>query len=397
MRFIAIHRVVEGSALCGLPHVASIMVEMLSPSSIDRAAELGLLRVLTEHRGLEATTHAMDSAAAYGHLDVLKWLHANRYEGCTESAIVQALANGHVDVSVWLVNVRGIKPSAENLLTVMRGGRFDFMPWILAKGLLPIEDTQCLEMMVNAESFNIGNVGPTLAVLVEQGHERGLRYLLYGQTKISISTVPESLIWFTVGRGYVDWTSSIIVKHRAPISLQLLQSVVCSPNPNDAMVSLLASRCDKKILFKVIQAVAIPQPPRAVGDHTISLLVAQSPMDDAGLTLVQAVLANRMDIVLLFQHRASVEMKAIALEMALQGRASIVAANMVYADLLKDCDDALMEAAALNLQEVMRRIAPECSEGAKFRASLVAARLPALDSPAALLKKRLRDVRALLR
>jgi hypothetical protein len=43
-----------------------------------------------------------DDAAANGHLVVVKWLHANRNEGCTRYAMDRAEANGHLDVVRWL-------------------------------------------------------------------------------------------------------------------------------------------------------------------------------------------------------------------------------------------------------------------------------------------------------
>jgi hypothetical protein len=40
----------------------------------------------------------MDYAARNGHVDVVKWLHENRTEGCTTNAMDDASYNGHVDV-----------------------------------------------------------------------------------------------------------------------------------------------------------------------------------------------------------------------------------------------------------------------------------------------------------
>jgi hypothetical protein len=45
----------------------------------------------------------MDYAAEGGHLELVKWLHANRSEGCTAEAACEAARNGHVDVLKWLV------------------------------------------------------------------------------------------------------------------------------------------------------------------------------------------------------------------------------------------------------------------------------------------------------
>ncbi len=52
------------------------------------------------------STDAMVMAAANGHLEVVKWLHINRKEGCYEIALRRAAANGHLDVVEWLRNNR---------------------------------------------------------------------------------------------------------------------------------------------------------------------------------------------------------------------------------------------------------------------------------------------------
>jgi len=44
----------------------------------------------------------MAAAAAAGHLAVVKWLHANRSEGCTAAAMDGAAAKGKLDVVEWL-------------------------------------------------------------------------------------------------------------------------------------------------------------------------------------------------------------------------------------------------------------------------------------------------------
>lgn len=51
------------------------------------------------------TTTAMDVSAMHGHLDVVKWLHANRSEGCTTDAMDWAAKEGRMvgaQVVCWL-------------------------------------------------------------------------------------------------------------------------------------------------------------------------------------------------------------------------------------------------------------------------------------------------------
>ena len=45
---------------------------------------------------------AMTGAAMNGHLEVVKWLHCNRTEGCSASAMNLAAMNGHLEVVQWL-------------------------------------------------------------------------------------------------------------------------------------------------------------------------------------------------------------------------------------------------------------------------------------------------------
>ena len=72
--------------------------------SVDLATEFGNLEVVEylTRMGAFCSTRAMDWAAMKGHLDVVKWLHFNRAEGCTEDAINWAAMNGHLDVIKWL-------------------------------------------------------------------------------------------------------------------------------------------------------------------------------------------------------------------------------------------------------------------------------------------------------
>jgi hypothetical protein len=48
------------------------------------------------------TGWAMNLAAANGHLEVVKWLHANRREGCMMDAMEYAARNGHLEVVKFL-------------------------------------------------------------------------------------------------------------------------------------------------------------------------------------------------------------------------------------------------------------------------------------------------------
>ena len=44
----------------------------------------------------------MNWASENGHLEVVKWLHSNRTEGCTRRAMDMASENGHLEIVKWL-------------------------------------------------------------------------------------------------------------------------------------------------------------------------------------------------------------------------------------------------------------------------------------------------------
>lgn len=65
-----------------------------------RNGELKLLQRIPD--SVTGTFHAMDWAAMNGHLDVVKWLHSNRSEGCSLFIMHYAGEHGHLDVVKWL-------------------------------------------------------------------------------------------------------------------------------------------------------------------------------------------------------------------------------------------------------------------------------------------------------
>lgn len=83
--------------------------EGCSTRAMESAATYGhldVVRFLHLNRAEGCTTRAMDGAAMYGHLDVLEFLHAHRTEGCTPAAFKAAAANGHVVVAQFLSDHR---------------------------------------------------------------------------------------------------------------------------------------------------------------------------------------------------------------------------------------------------------------------------------------------------
>jgi len=75
------------------------------PAFMDDAASFGHLEVvkfLHENRTEGCTKNAIIWAASRGHLEVVKFLHFNRTEGCTTHAMDNAAKNGHIEVVKFL-------------------------------------------------------------------------------------------------------------------------------------------------------------------------------------------------------------------------------------------------------------------------------------------------------
>ena len=73
--------------------------------AMDYAASNGHLEIvkwLHYNRTEGCSVNAMNYAATYGHLEIVKWLHENREEGCTTWAMDWASCNGHSEIVKWL-------------------------------------------------------------------------------------------------------------------------------------------------------------------------------------------------------------------------------------------------------------------------------------------------------
>ncbi|EEY59984.1 uncharacterized protein PITG_13149 [Phytophthora infestans T30-4] len=76
---------------------------------------------------LRCTDVAMDVAAAHGHLDVVRWLHANRTEG------YGAASGGHLDVAKWLHQNRTEGYSRAAMDNAASGGHLEVLKWLDGK------------------------------------------------------------------------------------------------------------------------------------------------------------------------------------------------------------------------------------------------------------------------
>jgi hypothetical protein len=91
---------------------------------------LEMVKWLHENRSEPCSTEAMDYAAGKGYLDVVRFLHENRSEGCTKHAMSSAAANGHLGVVQWLYLNRHERMAANALRSAAKYGHLAVVQWL---------------------------------------------------------------------------------------------------------------------------------------------------------------------------------------------------------------------------------------------------------------------------
>lgn len=102
--------------------------------AMDGAAKNGYIDIVRwlNDNNKGCTVDAMDFAASYGHLDVVKYLHGNRNEGCTKSAMTSASAHGHLHVVQWLHINRKEGCTSYAMDAAAREGHLAVVQWLHA-------------------------------------------------------------------------------------------------------------------------------------------------------------------------------------------------------------------------------------------------------------------------
>ncbi|KAJ3103882.1 hypothetical protein HDU97_009801 [Phlyctochytrium planicorne] len=70
-------------------------------ADVVKTGNLELVEFVHNHCRVNCTAETMDAAAGKGFLDIIRFLHTHRTEGCTRYALALAAANGHFDVVKW--------------------------------------------------------------------------------------------------------------------------------------------------------------------------------------------------------------------------------------------------------------------------------------------------------
>lgn len=92
-----------------------------------------VVKWLHEYRSEGCTTLAMDLAAFGGYLDIVEWLHEHRTEGCTTRAMDAAAANGHLELVQWLHENRTEGCTADAMDGAAGSNHLALLKWLHAK------------------------------------------------------------------------------------------------------------------------------------------------------------------------------------------------------------------------------------------------------------------------
>ncbi|CAH0481271.1 unnamed protein product [Peronospora belbahrii] len=102
---------------------------------VDSAASFGNIQFVQwlHHQGYRFTNRAMDDAAAGGYLDILRWMHENVERlRCTVAAMDRAAANGHLDVVEFLHQNRKEGCTTAAMDNAARNGHFCVVKYLFA-------------------------------------------------------------------------------------------------------------------------------------------------------------------------------------------------------------------------------------------------------------------------
>ncbi|CAI5709666.1 hypothetical protein KXD40_005430 [Peronospora effusa] len=180
--------------------------------AMDSAAEFGHLEVvqwLHTNRREGCTTDAMDMAACNGHLKIVQWLHKNRTEGCTTNAIDFAAQLGHLEVVQWLHFNRKEGATHYAIDNAATYGHLDVIQWLYAH-----RDEGCSQSaVVNA---------------INAGHDDVAKWLAANCKNICMGKI--GFVEYLARRGYWDVAA---LKDKHPFLKELVDELVLTDSEEE--------------------------------------------------------------------------------------------------------------------------------------------------------------------
>ncbi|EQC33905.1 hypothetical protein SDRG_08585 [Saprolegnia diclina VS20] len=272
---------------------------LLYPSLLDDIAGKGFLPLVRSlhERGLDCSTVAMNEAATNGHLEVVKFLHFNRTEGCTIGALEWAILNGHLDVVRFLIAHRTEGASPTVLDFAAANGHFDVVQHLHSLGTFGCT-VAAVDHAASGGHLNIvefllmhRSEGCTHDKVVEKAlkgcHPHMARYLLSRGYPFPTSEL--NLDYFCFGNPESVGVFELLVAHGRPIEEDwFLQACVDSNLP---LVRLLYAYADP-----AWHPEALKEAVRVNAWDIVRFLLANDAMDVSADTLKKALRSGYFDL-----------------------------------------------------------------------------------------------------
>ena len=106
------------------------------------------------NNGEQCTKLVMDSAAKYGHLHIIKWLHENTSVGCSTWAFDYACMYNHFEVAKWLYHNRTEGATCYSMDWACYKGNFKIVKWLFRKKII-VRSRNALSWAILNKNYNI--------------------------------------------------------------------------------------------------------------------------------------------------------------------------------------------------------------------------------------------------
>lgn len=198
---------------------------------------------------------------------------------------------------------------------------------------------------------------------------------------------------FLVSEGYTKLVELLFKTKHVRLSVAAIERAFTAEQTLLEMVEVVAKHLTEMVIAQLILTVLWDVEKEEEHGKVIAILVKYLSRHFAGMVFLRAVIEKRLVLVELLRDRASLEMRAIALQIALPWGITYVRA--VYDGLTERlCGEMLLEATVLNLPFPMAFLQDDCSEGGRFRAQLVKEQLAIPMSDEGPLEKRMKEIYA---
>ncbi|EFA80849.1 hypothetical protein PPL_06437 [Heterostelium album PN500] len=151
---------------------------------------LDLLKFFHQNRSEGCTSLAMHNAAINGQLKIVEFLHANRTEGCRENTLDETAGAGHLDVVQWFHRNKKNLNSNMAIELASAGGHLDVVQWLTKNRTEP-----CTYLALNKAISN-GHLNVSQYLYEEHNLQCDKLYIFEAMSKLHFPVVEWAITTF---------------------------------------------------------------------------------------------------------------------------------------------------------------------------------------------------------